>query len=179
MGRVAAGAISLVENERQAEDIAVLDPGKLAYLTQTTLSLDDTAQIVAILKRRFPQIVGSNTADICYATTNRQDAVKAIAPQADAILVIGAPNSSNSNRLVEVAQVQGCAHAQLIQRATDIDWQAISGAGTVGITAGASAPEILVQEVLEALGERFELNLENVTVTEEDVTFSMPKALLG
>ncbi len=179
MGQVQAGAVTLVELVADAEAVAVPDPDKVAYTTQTTLSVDDTAAIIAALKRRFPNIEGPGRADICYATTNRQDAVRAIAPRADALLVIGAPNSSNSRRLVEVAASLGCTRSVLIERAADIDWHALEGVATIGITAGASAPEVLVQEVIEALGHRFDVTVEDVTVREENVTFSLPKALTG
>jgi len=159
--------------------VAVPDPAHVAYITQTTLSVDDTAAIVGVLQRRFPAIEAPNKADICYATTNRQEAVKAIAPRADALIVIGAPFSSNSNRLVEVARAHGCAKAVLIERAADIDWEALEGVRTVGLTAGASAPEVLVKETLDVLARRFDVAVETVTVTEEDVTFSLPKALAG
>ena len=179
MGQVPAGSITLVETVADAEAVAVPDPARVAYITQTTLSVDDTAAIVGVLQRRFPAIEAPNKADICYATTNRQEAVKAIAPRADALIVIGAPFSSNSNRLVEVARAHGCAKAVLIERAADIDWEALEGVRTVGLTAGASAPEVLVKETLDVLARRFDVAVETVTVTEEDVTFSLPKALAG
>ena len=155
------------------------DPENLAYTTQTTLSVDDTAAIVDVLKHRFPAIEGPNKADICYATTNRQEAVRAIAPRSDALIVVGASNSSNSNRLVEVARASGCANAFLVEGAEDLDWQLLEGVRTLAITAGASAPEILVQELVDAVSERFSTTVEEVTVKEEDVTFSIPKALVG
>jgi 4-hydroxy-3-methylbut-2-enyl diphosphate reductase len=179
LGQVPAGSITLIENVADAESVAVPDPEKLSYTTQTTLSVDDTAAIIATLKRRFPEIEAPGKADICYATTNRQDAVKAIAPRADALLVIGAPNSSNSRRLVEVAAAHGCPRAVLIERAADIDWADFEGVATVAITAGASAPEVLVQEVIETLGHRFAVTVENVVVREENVVFSLPRALVG
>jgi len=177
MGQIPEGAILLVEDADQAERVTPADPRRLAYTTQTTLSVDDTNGIVAILKRRFPDIVGPRKEDICYATTNRQAAVKAIAPRCDALLVIGAPNSSNSRRLVEVARAAGCDRAYLIQGAGDIDWAALDGVASVGITAGASAPEILVEEVVAALGARYRTRLEPVSVAEEDVTFGLPASL--
>ena len=143
MGQLPEGAILLVETESDVANLRVTDAQSLAYITQTTLSVDDTKAIVAALKQRFPAIKGPHKEDICYATTNRQASVKAIAGKIDALLVIGAPNSSNSQRLVEVGRAAGCAYAQLVQRATDIDWRALEGIGAVGITAGASAPEIL------------------------------------
>ena len=149
MGQLPHGEVLLVESETDVESIAVRDPDRLAYITQTTLSVDDTAGVVAALQRRFPNITGPHKEDICYATTNRQEAVKAIAPLCEALLVVGAPNSSNSKRLVEVASRAGCSYAQLVQRATDIDWRALDGIKTIGITAGASAPDVLIQEVIE------------------------------
>jgi 4-hydroxy-3-methylbut-2-enyl diphosphate reductase len=179
MGQAPAGAIRLIQNVRDAESVAVRDPQNLAYATQTTLSVDDTAGIVAVLQRRFPAIRGPNRADICYATTNRQQAVKALAPRCDVLLVVGAPNSSNSQRLVEVAAQNGSSRSMLVQRAAEIDWTQFDGARTVGITAGASAPEVLVQEVIDAIAARFETTIEEVTTTREDVAFSLPKALAG
>ncbi len=177
MGQLPEGAILLVETKEQAETVAVRDADNLAYVTQTTLSIDDTAEIVAVLTRRFPGIRGPNRADICYATSNRQQAVKEIAPQCDVLIVIGASNSSNSNRLVEVAALSGCARALLVQRAADIDWSSLEGVRRLGLTAGASAPEILVQDVIEACRARFDVTLEEVTVTLEEVSFSLPRVL--
>jgi 4-hydroxy-3-methylbut-2-en-1-yl diphosphate reductase len=177
MGQLPEGAVSLVENVAQAETIEVSDPTNLAFITQTTLSVADTAAIVAVLQRRFPAMAGPRKEDICYATTNRQAAVKAIATSADALLVVGAPNSSNSMRLVEVAKVAGCARAALVQRATDIDWQTLSGVKRLGITAGASAPEVLVQEVIDACRARFDVSVEEVRVRDEDVRFNLPRVL--
>jgi len=154
MGQLPEGAITLVETEQHAETFTPRDAGKLAYITQTTLSVDDTRDIIAILVRRFPEIHGPHKEDICYATTNRQEVVKTIAPRCDLILVVGAPNSSNSQRLVEVARKQGCERSMLVQRAADIDWPVIGDARTIGITAGASAPEVLVNEVIEAVKAR-------------------------
>ncbi|MFT5539141.1 MAG: 4-hydroxy-3-methylbut-2-enyl diphosphate reductase [Alphaproteobacteria bacterium] len=179
IGQVPLNSITMIESAADAEAVAVPDPSKLAYTTQTTLSVDDTDAIVAVLKRRFPDISAPGKADICYATTNRQDAVKAIAPRADALLVIGAPNSSNSQRLVEVGAAHGCARAVLIERAADIDWDMLEGIATLGVTAGASAPEILVQEVIEVIKLRFDVTVEEVTVREENVTFSLPRTLAG
>ena len=177
MGQLPEGEVLLVET---AEDVAwldVRDPGKLAFITQTTLSIDDTAEIVEALRARFPAIIGPHKEDICYATTNRQAAVKAIAPRIDALLVIGAPNSSNSQRLVEVGRAAGCSYAQLVQRAADIDWRALEGARAVGLTAGASAPELLVEEVADAFAARFDLTRELVETTTEQVEFKVPRAL--
>jgi 4-hydroxy-3-methylbut-2-enyl diphosphate reductase len=179
IGQVPPGAVTLIESAADAETVTVPDPSKLAYTTQTTLSVDDTDTIVRVLQRRFPDIIAPGKADICYATTNRQDAVKAIAPRADALLVIGAPNSSNSQRLVEVGAAHGCPRAVLIERAADIDWNMLEGITTLGVTAGASAPEILVQEVIEVLKRRFDVTVEEVTVREENVTFSFPRTLAG
>ncbi|MFV0303148.1 MAG: 4-hydroxy-3-methylbut-2-enyl diphosphate reductase, partial [Paracoccus sp. (in: a-proteobacteria)] len=153
------------------------DPNRLAFITQTTLSVDDTAAIVAALQARFPAIIGPAKEDICYATTNRQAAVKAIAPDIDALLVIGAPNSSNSKRLVEVGRAAGCAYAQLVMRADQIDWRAIEGARAVGVTAGASAPEVLVNEVIDAFRDRFTLTVEVIETAQENVEFKVPRVL--
>jgi 4-hydroxy-3-methylbut-2-en-1-yl diphosphate reductase len=176
MGQLPEGEITLVENIEDAKTVRMPAGRTLAYITQTTLSVDDTADIVAALKARFPDIVAPRKEDICYATTNRQDAVKVIARQCDALLVIGAPNSSNSMRLVEVAAKQGCP-AFLVQRAGDIDWARLGDAGTVGITAGASAPEILVEEVLKAFRSRYDVSVEEVRTTEENIHFKLPAAL--
>jgi len=178
MGQLPDGAVSLVE---RVEDVAALvprDANRLAYITQTTLSVDDTAEIVAALKSRFPKIVGPHKEDICYATTNRQQSVKKIADGCDAVLVIGAPNSSNSMRLVEVAERAGCTYAALVQRASDLDWAALESAATVGITAGASAPEVLVEEVLDAFRARGPVEVEEVRVQDENIEFKLPRALV-
>ncbi|MZR15253.1 4-hydroxy-3-methylbut-2-enyl diphosphate reductase [Maritimibacter sp. DP07] len=177
MGQLPDGEVLLVETEADVEKIAPRDPDRLAFITQTTLSVDDTAGIVAALKARFPKIIGPHKEDICYATTNRQEAVKAIAPKADALLVIGAPNSSNSRRLVEVARARGCAYSQLVARANEIDWRALEGVGSVGLTAGASAPEVLVDEVIEAFRERFDVTVETVETATENVEFKVPRVL--
>ena len=179
MGQLPDGAIILVESVEDARVIAPEDTENLAYITQTTLSVDDTTAIVAALTERFPTIRGPHKQDICYATTNRQEAVKAIAHTCDMVLVIGAPNSSNSLRLVEVARVAGAAHAGLIQRGADLDLVDFTGIATLGITAGASAPELLVEEVLQTLRERFDLTIEETEVTREDVSFKLPRALAG
>ncbi|MGD1879712.1 MAG: 4-hydroxy-3-methylbut-2-enyl diphosphate reductase [Kiloniellaceae bacterium] len=177
MGQVPDGAILLVEGVEEAESIQVADPKNLAYITQTTLSVDDTSEIIAVLKRRFPAIHGPKKEDICYATTNRQDAVKEIARRCDALLVVGAPNSSNSQRLVEVARREGCPRAILVQRAADIDWATLDGIERLGITAGASAPEILVEEVVTACRAHFDVTVQNVSGVIEDVIFKLPKEL--
>jgi 4-hydroxy-3-methylbut-2-en-1-yl diphosphate reductase len=177
MGQLPQGEVLLVETVGDVAGLSVRDPDRLAYITQTTLSVDDTADIVAALRQRFPMIVGPHKEDICYATTNRQTAVKEIAPKIDALLVIGAPNSSNSRRLVEVGRAAGCRHAQLVQRAVDIDWRALHGIGSVGVTAGASAPEVLVNEVLDAFRARFETHVELVETAVENVEFKVPRLL--
>ena len=179
MGQLPEGAVLLVETVAQVQTVQPADPDNLAYITQTTLSVDDTAAVVEALRQRFPGIVGPRKEDICYATTNRQAAVKAVAAQADAILVVGAPNSSNSMRLVEVAKQAGCARAALIQRAVDIDWRFLEGVTRLGITAGASAPEDLVQDVIEACRQRYDVSIENVVLAEENVRFNLPRALAG
>lgn len=175
-GQVPDGQMTLIESVADAEAIAVGDPANLAYLTQTTLSVDDTAEIVATLERRFPAIQGPRGEDICYATSNRQAAVKAIAAACDFMLVIGAPNSSNSLRLVEVAEREGIS-ARMIQRAAEIDFGWLDGVRTLGITAGASAPEILVREVVARLAERFDVTEEEVTTTTERMVFKLPRGL--
>jgi len=177
MGQLPEGEVLLVETVDDVADIAVRDPDKLAYVTQTTLSVDDTADVVAALQARFPAIQGPHKEDICYATTNRQEAVKAIAGKCDALLVVGAPNSSNSKRLVEVANRAGCQYAQLVQRATDIDWRALEGIKTVGITAGASAPEVLIEEVIAAFSDHYDVTREVVETAQENVEFKVPRVL--
>ncbi len=177
MGQLDEGKILLVESVADAKAIEVGDPDRIAFITQTTLSVDDTAEMIEVLRRRFPKIHGPKKEDICYATTNRQQAVKAIATRCDAILVVGAPNSSNSQRLVEVARNLGCAKAMLVQRAADIDWPQLEGIGTLGLTAGASAPQVLVEEVIAACRERYDVTMEEVTVTSENVQFKLPRAL--
>ncbi len=177
MGQLPPGEVILVEEVGDVGRIEVRDPAKLAFITQTTLSVDDTAEIVEALKARFPAIVGPHKEDICYATTNRQEAVKAMAPMIDALLVIGAPNSSNSRRLVEVGRSAGCAYAQLVQRAPEIDWRAIEGARAIGITAGASAPEVLVEEVIDAFRDRYDVSVELVETAVERVEFKVPRIL--
>lgn len=177
MGQLPEGEVLLVETAADVVGLQVRDPERLAYITQTTLSVDDTAGIVDALRARFPSIVGPHKEDICYATTNRQEAVKAIAPKIDALLVIGAPNSSNSKRLVEVGKAAGCTYSQLVQRAADIDWCALGDIRTVGITAGASAPEVLVAEVIDAFRSRFDTQVEIVETAKENVEFKVPRVL--
>jgi len=177
MGQLPEGSIALIETEEDARAFAPRDPDNLAFITQTTLSVDDTAAIVAILKQRFPTIVGPHREDICYATTNRQEAVKQVAHRVDAMFVLGAPNSSNSQRLREVAERSGCPYAVLVGRAADVDWPRLKGASAVGITAGASAPEVLVEELIDALGERFDISVETVVTADEAITFGLPKSL--
>jgi 4-hydroxy-3-methylbut-2-enyl diphosphate reductase len=177
IGQLPDGAVRLVESLTDAEAFVPRDANKLAFVTQTTLSIDDTAEIVAVLKRRFPDIVGPHKEDICYATTNRQEAVKLVAPAVDAMIVVGAPNSSNSQRLKEVAERAGCRHAALVQRGADIDWNRFGAITSLGVTAGASAPEVLVEEVLDAFAARYELKIETVSAMEEDVFFPLPRAL--
>ncbi len=177
MGQLPDGAVRLIETAAEAERFIPLDAGKLAYVTQTTLSIDDTAGIVAILKERFPAIAGPVKEDICYATTNRQHSVKAIADRVDALIVVGSPQSSNSLRLVEVAERSGCPIAVLIERAAQIPWQRLGGIATVGVTAGASAPEVIVDEVIEAFRSRFNVTVDVVTTAEERVVFNVPREL--
>ena len=177
MGQLPAGEVLLVETVADVATLAVRDPEKLAYITQTTLSVDDTAEVVSALRARFPAIVGPHKEDICYATTNRQEAVKAVAPKIDALLVIGAPNSSNSKRLVEVGAKAGCDRSMLVQRACEIDWEALRGARAVGVSAGASAPEELVDEVVDAFRARFDLIVETVETAVETVEFKPPRIL--
>ncbi len=177
MGQLPEGEVLLVETVADVAGIAPRDPARLAFITQTTLSVDDTAAIVAALQARFPAIVGPAKEDICYATTNRQASVKAIAGRIDALFVIGAPNSSNSRRLVEVGSAAGCAYSQLVMRADQIDWRAIEGARAVGVTAGASAPEVLVDEVVAAFSDRYDVTVELVETARENVEFKVPRVL--
>ena len=178
MGQLPDGAVKLIETAADAEAFQALDASKLSYITQTTLSVDDTAEIVAVLRRRFPLIAGPHKEDICYATTNRQDAVKAIAPRSDVVLVIGAPNSSNSMRLAEVASRAGVKRSALVQRAADIDWSIIKGGQVVGLTAGASAPDVLITEVIDAFRARFDVTVEETETARETVQFRLPRALM-
>jgi len=177
-GQVPAGSMTLVETVEDVAGLAVPDEGNLAFLTQTTLSVDDTAAVVEALKERFPAIRVPRSEDICYATSNRQAAVKAIAPQCDKMLVIGAPNSSNSLRLAEVAQRMG-VEARLIERSTDIDWDWLGQPETLGLTAGASAPEVLVREVLDALATRFDISAEEADHSPERMVFKLPRELVA
>ncbi len=177
LGQLPEGQILLVENVEQAETVAVANPNNLSFVTQTTLSVDDTAEIITALEKRFPNIESPHKEDICYATTNRQAAVKALTPNCDAIVVLGAPNSSNSNRLAEVATAAGCPKSILIERASALDIAWLDGVNTVGVTAGASAPELLVQELISTLKDNFEVELKEITVTSEDVHFSLPRVL--
>jgi 4-hydroxy-3-methylbut-2-en-1-yl diphosphate reductase len=177
MGQLPKGAITLIETPEDAEKLQVRAPDKLAYVTQTTLSVEDTAEVIAVLRRRFPTITGPFKEDICYATTNRQEAVKSIAQQIDLLLVVGAPNSSNSKRLVEVGVKNGCPRGELVQRATDLDWSTLQGLKTVGLTAGASAPEVLVNEIMDAFRAHYDVTVENVTLREENVSFKLPREL--
>lgn len=177
MGQLPEGEVILVETPEDVALVEVRDPTQLAYVTQTTLSVDDTKGIVAALETRFPTIVGPHKEDICYATTNRQEAVKAVAPKSDAMLVVGAPNSSNSRRLVEVGSKAGCKYTQLVQRAENIDWRALEGISSVAITAGASAPELLVNEVIDAFRARYDVTVEVVETAVERVEFKVPRVL--
>ncbi|MFZ5792235.1 MAG: 4-hydroxy-3-methylbut-2-enyl diphosphate reductase [Pseudomonadota bacterium] len=178
LGQLPAGAITLIESAAQAAAVSVPDPRHLAYTTQTTLSVEEAAGIVAVLQRRFPAMLGPKTEDICYATTNRQRAVKAIAGTCDLVIVLGAPNSSNARRLVEVASRAG-APAILLQRAAELDWACLEGVSRLGISAGASAPEELVQELLERLAQRFAIEIEEIPVTQETMHFKLPRVLVS
>jgi 4-hydroxy-3-methylbut-2-enyl diphosphate reductase len=177
MGQLPAGSITLVEDEGDVDGFIPRDEAKLAYVTQTTLSVQDTQHLVDRLKARFPHIVGPHKEDICYATTNRQEAVRRVAPLVDAMVVVGSPNSSNSQRLKEVAEKSGCDFAVLIDRAANIDWTQFAHVERLGVTAGASAPEVLVEEVLDAFAERFALSVETVSAAEEDMFFPLPRPL--
>ena len=177
MGQLPPGSITLVEDDSDVDKFVPRDANALAYVTQTTLSVQDTQHLVERLKARFPQIVGPHKEDICYATTNRQEAVRRVAPLVDAMVVVGAPNSSNSQRLKEVAEKSGCPFAVLVQRAADIDWPSFAAVERLGITAGASAPEVLVEEVLDAFAARFDVSVETVSAAQEDMFFPLPRAL--
>ncbi len=176
-GQLPPDAVHLIETIADALAFTPKNPDKLAVITQTTLSVDDTKEIVSVLKKRFPSMVVPRKDDICYATTNRQDAVKRIAPRCDRMIVVGSPNSSNSLRLVEVAERAGCPHAMLVQRAGEIDWELFSGIRRLGVTAGASAPEVLVDEIIDAFKARFDAKVETVTTAEESVAFKLPREL--
>lgn len=177
MGQLPDGAVILVEDTEQAKTVELPRDVPLGLVTQTTLSVDDTKDVIAILKERYPNLEMPRKEDICYATTNRQSAVKQIAEKSDMIMVIGAPNSSNSKRLVEVARLNGCPQSMLVQRAEDIDFDLFDGVSTLGITAGASAPETLVEEVVNACKSRFDVTVKFETFTEEDVVFKLPASL--
>ena len=177
MGQLPEGAVTLVESAEDVASLSLSPDDALAFVTQTTLSVDDMALVVNALQAKYPHILGPHKQDICYATTNRQEAVKEIAHKVDAFIVVGSPNSSNSQRLKEVAERNGCRHAQLVLRAGDIDWAPLEGIKSLGVTAGASAPEILVEEILAAVGEKFELVLDTVTTATEDVSFPLPRNL--
>ncbi|WP_386684371.1 4-hydroxy-3-methylbut-2-enyl diphosphate reductase [Loktanella sp. R86503] len=177
MGQLPEGEVLLVETVNDVAHVTPRDAERLAFVTQTTLSVDDTIDIVTALKQRFPAIIGPHKEDICYATTNRQEAVKAMAPKCDAMLVVGAPNSSNSKRLVEVGTKAGCSYSQLVQRAADIDWRALDGITSMGITAGASAPEVLINEVIDAFKDRYDVTVEMVETAVENVEFKVPRVL--
>jgi 4-hydroxy-3-methylbut-2-enyl diphosphate reductase len=179
LGQLPAGAITLVESVDDVASFVPRDAGNLAYVTQTTLSVDDTAEIVAALQARFPQIHGPHREDICYATTNRQEVVKKVAPLVEAMLVVGSPNSSNTQRLKEVAERAGCPRAALVQRAGEIDWSVFGAIECLGVTAGASAPEVLVEEVIGAFAERYAVTVETVTTADEDMFFPLPRVLRG
>lgn len=176
MGQLPEGAVILVESVADVDNLRLDDQTNLAYATQTTLSLDDSQEVIEALTRRFPTIVGPHKEDICYATTNRQSAVKKVAPLVDAMIVVGSPNSSNSQRLREVAERCG-APAQLVQARGDIDWNIFSKVSSLGISAGASAPEVLVEEIMDAFAERFDIHVESVSTADENVSFPLPKEL--
>jgi 4-hydroxy-3-methylbut-2-enyl diphosphate reductase len=177
LGQLPPGAVTLVETVEDAEAFQPRDPARLAVATQTTLSVDDTAEVLAVLKRRFPLMTSPYKEDICYATTNRQEAVKQLAAGCDVVLVLGSQNSSNSQRLVEVALRSGARDALLIDDVGELDWSRLQGAGCVGVTAGASAPEVLVQALIDALSARYEVTLEEVAPMRETVTFKLPRML--
>ncbi|WP_293441661.1 4-hydroxy-3-methylbut-2-enyl diphosphate reductase [Planktotalea sp.] len=177
MGQLPEGEVLLVEEAKDVAGLQVRDAEKLAFVTQTTLSVDDTADVVEALQARFPAIQGPHKEDICYATTNRQESVKAMAAKTNAMLVVGAPNSSNSKRLVEVGAKAGCSYSQLVQRATDIDWRALEGIESIGITAGASAPDVLITEVIDAFKAKYDVTVEVVETAKENVEFKVPRVL--
>ncbi len=177
MGQLPEGAITLIETVADAMVFTPKNPETLAFVTQTTLSVDDTREIVAALKSRFPAVSGPHKEDICYATTNRQEAIKAVAPEVDAMIVVGSPNSSNSLRLVEVAERSGCKVAMLVDRASEIDWSRLEGIRSLGVSAGASAPETLVDEVIEAFAERYDIKVETRVTARENIAFNIPREL--
>jgi len=176
-GQLPEGAVQLIETIDDAQAFTPRDPGKLAVITQTTLSVDDTREIMEALKARFPAIAVPRKDDICYATTNRQDAVKRIAPNCDRMIVVGSPNSSNSLRLVEVAERAGCPRAMLVERASEIDWSLFENIRHLGVTAGASAPQVLVDDIIDAFAEKFDVTVKTVTTAEENVAFKLPRPL--
>ena len=177
LGQLPTDSIMLVQTPEDVANLDVADESNLAYVTQTTLSIDDTRSMVEALTRRFPRIVGPHKEDICYATTNRQEAVKRIAPIVDAMIVVGSSNSSNSQRLREVAERSGCKLARLVLRAEDVEWDLFENISSVGITAGASAPEVLVEEIMDAFAARFDLVVETVSTADESVFFPLPREL--
>jgi 4-hydroxy-3-methylbut-2-enyl diphosphate reductase len=177
IGQLPAGAVHLIQTIEDARSFVPRDAEKLAVITQTTLSVDDSKEIVAVLRERFPRMATPRKDDICYATTNRQEAVKRIAPACDCIIVVGSPNSSNSLRLVEVAERAGCPHAVLVQCVDEIDWTKFGDIGRIGVTAGASAPAVLVDEIIDAFKARFDAKIETVTTAEESIAFKLPREL--
>ncbi len=177
MGQLPQGAITLIETPEDAAHVSVRDAAKLAFVTQTTLSVDDTKDVITVLQKRFPEIKGPLKEDICYATTNRQEAVKSIATHIEMLIVVGAPNSSNSKRLVEVGEKNGCPRGLLVQRATDLDWPTLQGLKTIGLSAGASAPEVLVNEIIDAFRMHYDVTVEKVVLREENVSFKLPREL--
>jgi 4-hydroxy-3-methylbut-2-enyl diphosphate reductase len=177
MGQLPEGSVTLVEDVADVEKLSFPADASLAYVTQTTLSLDDTADIVAALQKKYPQVAAPKKEDICYATTNRQMAIKDIAPKADVVIVVGSKNSSNSNRLVEVARAYGAKEALLADRAEDVPWDSLQHIRTLGLTAGASAPEVLVQGVIDAARQHFDVTVETAVVAEENITFKIPRIL--
>lgn len=179
MGQLPEGQMILVETVEDVEALSLPSDAAIAYATQTTLSVDDTKEIIAALQKRFPQVAAPKQEDICYATTNRQAAVRELAKDVDGVLVLGAPNSSNSKRLVEVARVAGCPKAALVQRAHEIDWNWFNGISTLGISAGASAPEVLVEEVIDACRAHFDVSVDSIVVAEETVQFKLPRVLVN
>jgi 4-hydroxy-3-methylbut-2-enyl diphosphate reductase len=176
MGQLPEGAVILIESVADVDNLRLDDQSNLAYATQTTLSLDDSQEVIEALTRRFPTIVGPHKEDICYATTNRQSAVKKVAPLVEAVIVVGSPNSSNSQRLREVAERCGVP-AQLVQARGDIDWSIFANVSSLGISAGASAPEVLVEEIMDAFAERFDIQVETLSAADENVSFPLPKEL--
>ncbi len=176
-GQLPPGAVHLIETADDARQFSPKDPERLAVLTQTTLSVDDTKEIMGVLRARFPLMAVPCKDDICYATTNRQDAVKRIAPDCDCMIVVGSPHSSNSLRLVEVAERAGCPYAVLVERADEIDWEAFEGISRLGLTAGASAPQVLVDNIIDAFGVRFDVQIEHVTTAKESIAFKLPREL--